>query len=102
MNWVGLIDVRFFDFALPKGISMRALIESGQNTRPACGTDRRGDEGIFIINPFCSESIHLRGLDNRIPRKSQSIPTMIISQNKDDVRTILLRKAIQIKGKKEE
>ena len=71
-----------------KGELVRPLVEAGQESGPAGGADRRSNEHVAETHPLRGQTIHRRRLQKRMPSAAHAIPTMVVRQEKDDVRPI--------------
>src|SRR5690606_33223771 len=103
LYWIGIVDVGLFYFTLSKSITMGSFIQSGKYTCPAGRTDRCRHKSIFKIHPLLGQPIHLRCLDDFISGISQSIPTLVIGKDKDDVGLFLsMEEGGKLEGQKKE
>ena len=82
---IGLLNIFLFDLPLAEGIAVGSFVHASEDTGPAGSTDRRRDKGIFKIHPFPRQLVHLRRLDQSIAGIAQSIPSLVIRQDKDDI-----------------
>ena len=69
----------------PEGESVCTLPQSRQQARPACGTDRRGDEGVFEPDAISGQSIDDGRLQERMSRTAQKVVPLVVREKEDNV-----------------
>ena len=60
------------------------MVATSEKLRPRWGADRADVETINT-RPICSEGIHIRSREIRISRMTQITPSLIVSEDDDDV-----------------
>ena len=64
---------------------MSPFMQARKNRCPARRANRSGDEGILETHAMFRQPIHIRRLDDGMPRAAQGIVSLIVDQEEENV-----------------